>query len=195
MLSALLYLLMTASLAALPFGVLVTTYFGEADLRSAGSGNIGATNAWRVYGPRVGLLTLSADILKGLLPVALAPHALGEAGPSFLSLVALAAFAGHCYTPLLAFRGGKGVATTFGAFLGLAPIAALLAALCWAVVVKLTRTSSLGALSALVVLLAAVAAWPPHRPYLAVTVALCVGILWRHRDNIRRLREGAERKV
>jgi glycerol-3-phosphate acyltransferase PlsY len=176
----------TALLAAVPFGQLAAAVIADVDLRAAGSGNIGATNAARVGGPRLGALTLGLDVGKGLLPVLLA----GALAPDAAGALGLVAVAAHCYSPYLGLRGGKGVATGAGALLGLAPVPTLGLLALWALVVSLTRRSSLGALAAAVAappLLAATA--PAAAPWAAGIAAL---ILVRHAPNLRRLRAGAE---
>ncbi len=180
-------------LAAVPFGLVLTSLLSDVDIRAAGSGNIGATNVYRLAGRTMGALALAGDVLKGFAP-ALAAHWVFE-GNLGLSLTILAAFAGHCYSPYLAFRGGKGVATSMGAFLATAPVAAVLAAGVWVAVVVFTRKSSLGALAGLAAILATLAALPAARPLLPVAAIVGALMLWRHRDNIRRLLGGEESRI
>lgn len=187
------FLLATFLLAAVPFGLVLTSLLSDVDIRSAGSGNIGATNVYRLAGRTMGALTLAGDVLKGFLP-ALAAHWVFD-GPVGLSLTILAAFLGHCYSPYLAFRGGKGVATSMGGFLATAPVAAVLAAGVWIAVVVFTRKSSLGALAGLAAILAVLAALPPARPLLPVAIVVGALMLWRHRENIRRLLGGDESRI
>lgn len=183
------YLFLTYMVASFPTGMAVAAFVDGTDIRRTGSGNIGATNVTRLLGPRYGALTLLGDALKGFLFVALAPWVLPSAW--FAGLVALVAFAGHCWSAYLEFRGGKGVATAAGATLALAPWAVLGATAVWAAVVKLSHKASVGALIASPVAVALCAWLHPHA--LWVTIALTLGIVLRHRTNIRRLLAGTER--
>lgn len=186
---ALFYLLLTYMVASIPTGAILSALYADVDLSQHGSGNIGATNAARVVGRGVGIATLVGDTLKGFLPVALAP--LVWSAPWFQEATALVAFVGHCWSAYLVFRGGKGVATTAGAMLALAPLPTGLTILAWGGVVAVTRKSSLGALSC-VFLLPLLVAWlePAHG---FVTLLLALGVALRHVDNVRRLISGTER--
>lgn len=183
------YLFLTYLLASVPTGYLLAALYADVDLRTQGSGNIGATNAGRVVGTGVALVTLAGDAFKGWLPVMLASW-LNPSG-WFLGAVAVTAFLGHCYSGYLEFRGGKGVATVAGVMLALAPGATLLAALIWAGVVAGTRRSSLGALVAAGLLPLLV--WWLSTEWLLLTLILAAGVVSRHRENIERLMAGSER--
>ena len=183
------YLLLAYLIASVPTGAILAVLYADVDLREHGSGNIGATNAARVVGKTLGVLTLVGDLLKGLLVV------LGAYGVSdavwYPGLVALAAFAGHCWSAYLDFKGGKGVATSAGALLALAPLPTLLVAAGWAGVVAVTKKSSLGALSSVVLLPLLVVWLAPDQAWVALLLA--VGVALRHGDNVRRLIAGTER--
>ncbi len=177
-------------LGNVPFGyVLVKLRTGE-DVRSFGSGNTGATNVGRVLGRKAGLAVLLADALKGLTAVLLA----SLIGPAASAGAAFGAVAGHCYSPWLRGRGGKGVATMFGAFAILAPICAVFAAIVLTAVAALTRTMSAGSLAAAVALV--VSSWWFAMPTEVTLAALLSSLLviWRHRGNIQRLRRGEEHR-
>jgi len=176
-------------IGSLPTGYILAALAGV-DIRESGSGNIGATNVARVVGMRQGILTLAADTLKGLVPVATA-HQLGVDAPT-AGLVAAAAFLGHLYPVFLKFRGGKGVATALGVFLGLAPMATLIIILVFAVVVMISRTVSLSSMAAAVA--APVTFWILSYSWISIGVSAFIAlmILLRHRDNIQRLRAGTE---
>ncbi|MGH7728806.1 MAG: glycerol-3-phosphate 1-O-acyltransferase PlsY, partial [Vulcanimicrobiaceae bacterium] len=133
-------------LGSIPFGVIASRLFYGRDLRSAGSGNIGAANALRTHGLAFGVLVLVLDALKGAAAVLLARALLG--GEPAAAVAAAAAVLGHCYTPWLRFRGGKGVATLLGALAALTPLAGLVFALVWLLAVLPSRFSSLGSLLA-----------------------------------------------
>ena len=186
---ALFYLLLTYMVASVPTGLVLGALLADVDITAHGSGNIGATNANRVLGRRVGALTLAGDFLKGFLPVALAGWV--DAPGWYPGAVALVAFAGHCWSAYLCFRGGKGVATSAGAMAALAPVPTLLAALAWGAVVAATRRSSVGALVSIAALPLAVAWLAPA--WLWCTGLLCIGVLARHHENIQRLMAGTER--
>lgn len=169
---------------AVPFGLLVARVYGGTDLRAAGSGNIGATNATRVLGKGAGALTLLGDVMKGFLPVWLAA---AQGTPGVGLWAAGAAVAGHVFPVYLGFRGGKGVATGFGVLMALHFPTALTAFVIWVAAAKLSRVSAVGALSAYVTL-PLVAWWlGPDRPFLVLTCLISVLVLARHRDNVRKL--------
>jgi glycerol-3-phosphate acyltransferase PlsY len=177
-------------LGSFPSGVVVSRLMLGQDIRGAGSGNIGAANAARVGGMKAGVLVGLLDVLKGVVAV-LIGRALGlDAGG--LAWVACAAVLGHDFSIVLRFRGGKGVATTFGVMLVLAPVGTLLAALVWVAVLLKTGYSSLASLLALAILplsLALTRAAPAH--VLAAFALLLLGMV-KHRVNIVRLLSGTE---
>ena len=178
------------ALGSVPFGLLLTRAFGAGDLRSIGSGNIGATNVLRTGRKGLAAATLLLDALKGLAAVLLAYRLF----PEVAGLAALGAILGHCFPVWLGFKGGKGVATMMGISLGLGwPIGATYAAV-WLAVLGLTRISSLAGMSAAIA--APIAAWATGHaglaPILAVIAAL---VLWLHRGNIARLQAGTEAKL
>ena len=167
------------------------------DLRSQGSGNLGATNVLRVLGARIGLLVFLVDIAKGALPVWFLPPLTGATG-DVLTWTAVAcgvaAILGHIRPVFLGFKkGGKGVATACGVFLALAPLQAALSLLIFIVVVLASGYVSLASLTgavALPVLLAATVGW--RSPLFVVSVVTFVFVVWTHRANIERLRGGTE---
>jgi glycerol-3-phosphate acyltransferase PlsY len=181
---------------SVPYGLLLTRAFTGVDVRTVGSGNIGATNAARAGGRGLGGLVLALDVLKAVLPILLA-RALLQGAPTadaWVTAVAAAAFAGHVYPVWLRFKGGKGVATGLGIFAVLAPWAALGGAATFAVVYGATRTSSLGSLAGTAVCAAAAfitSAPGSLTPWAGLFIALV--IVWRHRENLRRLARGEEK--
>ena len=191
---AITFLVCTFLLGAVPSGLVVTALGTDVDIRSAGSGNIGATNVFRLTGRWPGILTLTGDVLKGFIPTLISHFVMGG-GAWIVSATILAAFLGHCYSPYLSFRGGKGVATAMGAFLAAAPLVAIIAAGAWIGVVSATRKSSLAALAGLGVLLLGTATLPGARPMFPVAVFVGVLMLGRHRSNIHRLLLGRESRV
>jgi glycerol-3-phosphate acyltransferase PlsY len=174
------------------------------DLREHGSGNLGATNAFRILGPRYGAPVLLVDIVKGAIPVLfIAPlfAAASPLGPTGIrTLAALAAVAGHIWSPFVSFRGGKGVATAAGAFLALSPLATLVGIIVWAALALGTRYFSVGSIGGSLVLPLTVGIEARLRgtpqPWVLVgtAVILAVAIVIRHRSNIARLRRGEENR-
>jgi acyl phosphate:glycerol-3-phosphate acyltransferase len=180
-------------IGAIPVGFVVARLRGGVDIRRRGSGNIGATNVLRTLGPMAGALTLAGDVAKGYAAVAVARALDGP--PGVAALAAVLAVVGNCWPVYLGFRGGKGVATGLGALLALIPWAVLPAAAVWGVTTGASRYVSLGSVAACIALpvVAAFLGYPLH----AVVAAAAVGalIVWRHRDNLQRLRAGTERRL
>lgn len=168
------------------------------DLRREGSGNLGATNTYRLLGVKAALPVLVVDVLKGWIPVSLFPLALDiGAAEGWILVFGAAAILGHVFSFWVVFRGGKGVATSTGVFLGLAPWALAMGLGVWIVTVAATRFVSLGSILAAVFLPLAVA-FTPHRGgsmALPFTVALAGFVIWAHRGNIRRLLKGEESRI
>ena len=178
-------------LGAIPFGLLLARFFADMDIRTAGSGNIGATNVNRVLGRKLGAATLLCDIVKGMVPVILA-RALLPGETEAQVWIGFAAFIGHCFPIYLKFRGGKGVATMFGVLAILSFFTALVTFAIWFVAARLSKISSLGALAA-ASLLPFVSYYFMGNLRVAFIFLLMTSILmYRHKDNIRRLREGKE---
>jgi len=191
-------------LGAAPFGFLMARSRGV-DIRTVGSGNIGATNVGRVLGVRLGLAVFAFDVLKGFLPTFLALKAHGVSWgsteiPLFVALVGLAAIAGHNWPVYLRFRGGKGVATSCGVFIALFWPGLLISVAVWGVVVALTRYVSLGSIFGGWALLGS-ALWLQDDAFgggkfLTAFAALgAILAIVRHRSNIARLLRGAEKKI
>jgi glycerol-3-phosphate acyltransferase PlsY len=179
-------------LGSIPFGVLLARARGV-DLKKVGSGNIGATNAARALGKKIGVIVLLLDTLKAWAPTAAALWL--RLGSEVAAATAFAAFAGHIYSPWLKGRGGKGVACGLGAFLALAPLSAGIAAAVCIIVVAVTRLGSLGSLLGAASLLPSL--WFLHEPraYFVLGAVMFVLILWRHRENIDRMLHRRENKL
>ena len=185
-------------LGSIPFGLLLAKLLGGADVRKAGSGNIGATNVARVAGPLPGILTLALDAGKGWLAVWLASR-IAQGDAAVMVICGVFALVGHCFPIWLRFRGGKGVATAAGIFAALCPEALLAALILFALVVWFWRFVSLGSLAAaasiplLVYLL-----WAPHfapPPIVDIgTISIAALVIYQHRGNIGRLVRGEEPK-
>ena len=179
-------------LGSIPSGVLLARRRGV-DLRSVGSGNIGATNVARALGRKAGVVVLVLDALKGLAAVLVA-LAFGAREP-ILAGVGLAAVLGHLFPVWLKLHGGKGVATSVGVLLGLVPAAGAAAAGAYLVVYGKTRMSSLGSLTGATAAALAAPFVASSLPRLALAVVLFLTIVVTHRDNIRRLLRGEEGRV
>jgi glycerol-3-phosphate acyltransferase PlsY len=196
----LLLLLLGAFLVgSVPFGWIFARWKGI-DLTSVGSGNIGATNAARALGRPIGALVLLLDAGKAFLPTWLARRygaalpdlGLPGAGPA---LIGFAAICGHVFSPWLSGKGGKGVASSLGVFLAVAPLSALIAAGVWVVVYALSRLSSLGSLLGAVALVAAMLLRREPLGHLAVVGLTFALVVARHTENIKRLLARKEGKV
>jgi glycerol-3-phosphate acyltransferase PlsY len=171
---------------AVPFGVLIAKWLGV-DIREHGSGNIGATNVTRVLGPIPGAIVLVLDALKGALPTWLAIRYSGE--PFTVMTTGFFAILGHCFSPFLEFRGGKGVATAMGVFIVLAPEFVGFGILVFGAVLQMTKVPALGSLAgALTIAIAFVV----HREREAAILAFIVLALlvYTHRTNLAKLRKG-----
>lgn len=205
---------------SVPFGLIVARAKGI-DLRAHGSGNIGATNAMRVLGKRLGLMCFGLDVAKGAAPVLVSGALMGVLGRGSVDAtqasmwmgVGLAAVLGHVFPLYLRFKGGKGVATAFGAMAAYWPwmTLATMAALCvWIVVARLTRYVSAASIAAALALPAAavagvLAGWPLGTdgarnagagwPFAGMAIGLGALVIWRHRGNLARLRAGTERRM
>jgi len=176
-------------LGSIPFGLLLTRAFGKGDIRDIGSGNIGATNVLRTGSKGLAAATLLLDAAKGALAVWLAQRFWG-----FELHAAAGVLVGHLYPLWLRFRGGKGVATFLGILVPLLPIAALVYAVVWLSLLVLVRISSVAGILAAVSapVTATVVGDSARFPLLA---GLAVLVVWKHRDNIRRLLAGEEPRV
>jgi glycerol-3-phosphate acyltransferase PlsY len=185
-------LLVAYLLGSIPFGYLLVRWKTGGDVRAAGSGNIGATNVLRTTGRLSGVATLLLDIGKGYLAVWIARQWTDESA-LWMSLAALAVMAGHAYSVFLGFKGGKAVASFVGAFLCLTPFALGMETIVFVVVVGWTRYISLGSIIGAATFPLAV--WlllqPPAPIWIAAIIASAF-IIYKHRSNIERLRQGRE---
>ncbi len=186
-----LLLLLFYLIGAIPTGVILTRLAGLGDIRKAGSGNIGATNVYRVGGRRLGILTLIGDTLKGLLPM-LYIVSIPAFSPGQVGVAALALFIGHCFPIYLLFKGGKGVATALGVFLVLSPVAVLGSLLVFAGVLWKWRFISLASISAAFVTPFLVLLDTRSLPIFVASLMIGVLVIGRHSGNIERLRNGSE---
>ncbi len=193
-------------IGSIPVGYIIARAKGV-DIRTEGSGNVGATNVNRVLGASAGVYTLVGDICKGLLGVSLVyllsqtqyqvPQHIGFTTESFAPSVGFFTILGHCFSPFLKFKGGKGVATSLGVFLLVCPLYLLVAVGLFAILVKATRYVSLGSLSAALILPVLVLMFEgSQNPILLLSTLLTAAlVVFRHIGNIKRLLNGTESKL
>jgi glycerol-3-phosphate acyltransferase PlsY len=178
-------------LGSIPFGLVLTKFAGTQDLRSIGSGNIGATNVLRTGRKGLAAATLLCDMLKGTVAVVIAGYV---GGPDAAMLAGLAAFLGHLFPVWLKFKGGKGVAVYIGVLLGLFWPAALVFCVLWLATAATTRYSSLSGLVASFV--TPIFLWWFDQPALAsLLVVMTLLLFYVHRENIKRLQAGTEGRI
>jgi len=182
---------------ACPWGLWLGRWFRGVDVRGLGSGNLGATNVYRSLGPALGISTLALDMLKGALPVWLTPalpiaDSFPGGGEACSLAVGFAAIAGHVWTVFAGFKGGKGVATTFGVVAVIAPWAALNLAVVYLAILARTRIFSVSSLACAWLLPLAVGLFTEAKPYLMLAGLLSGLMLYCHLANLRRLALGEE---
>ena len=177
-------------IGSIPFGLIIGRLFYRTDIRSQGSGNIGAMNALRTLGKGGAVAVLLLDALKGFVPTILVVWLLGD--QLLGSLVATAAVLGHCFSPWLRLRGGKGVATSFGAIFALCWPAGLIAVAGWLLGALVTRYSSVGSLLGSIAAPVAIWAFSASLVETLYGVVAALLIVFTHRQNIARLRAGTE---
>jgi glycerol-3-phosphate acyltransferase PlsY len=187
-------------LGSIPTGLLVARARGV-DIRAVGSGNIGATNVARGLGKSWAIAVLLADAAKGFVPVFVARHFIPTLSPTAVALAGLSAIVGHMFTIFLRGHGGKGVATSLGVALGLSPPLALVCLAVYAIAYATTRLSSLGSLLGIwsfpvvAIVCGAITGRPLAHEYVALSAATALLVTIRHRDNIRRLLSGQEKRA
>ncbi len=186
-------LVLSYFIGSIPNGLIFGKMFWKVDLREHGSGNIGATNAWRVLGKKAGILIFILDFLKGVIPVLIAMNFIGTAWS--MVIIGVMAIAGHVFSIFTAFQGGKAVATGLGVVTVMMPEIALIVFLVWLAIVFATRYVSLGSIvsSILVPILTVYFEYP--LPFFDFGVFTATLIVMRHRPNIKRLLNGTENKI
>lgn len=192
--TAALLLLAAYLIGAIPTSFMVARVVRGIDLRQHGSGNLGATNAFRVLGWRAAVPIFVVDIAKGFLPTFFFPRLDGSEWIGWALLYGAAAIIGHVFSIYVGFRGGKGVATGAGVFLALAPAAVLGTTVVWSVLVFATGYVSLASLAAAAVLPLLIALTGAPSAVLALSIALATFVIYAHRANIRRLLRGEEHR-
>lgn len=182
-------------IGAVPFGLVFSNLFSGVDIRTVGSGNIGATNVLRAAGKMAAILTLIMDAMKGLIPVLIVRSVFQDDVITVLS--GTAAILGHNFPVYLKFKGGKGVATSYGVVFGVFPWIGFICLLIWVLVAYIWRYSSLSALVAFASFLGLtfLANSPLSKPYGFLSLFIFGMIYYRHRENIKRLLSGTEPKI
>jgi glycerol-3-phosphate acyltransferase PlsY len=191
--------LIAYALGSIPFGLLIVKAMCGGDVRKSGSGNIGAANVSRTAGAVPGLVTFLLDAAKGYLPVWLAARWSGGSA-RWLTIAAVCAVLGHMFPVWLKFRGGKGVATSLGAFIPICGKAVIAAVVLWIIVAVFWRYVSLASIAAAAAMpiLVYVLYAPGHAPATIVsagTMFIAVMVIWKHRENVQRLLDGTESRV
>lgn len=179
-------------IGSIPVGLIIGNVFWKKDLRRYGSRNIGATNAWRVLGKKAGILVFILDFLKGQLGVMLGACVIGT--PVALVLGGFFAVIGHVFPIFAGFHGGKGVATGLGVLSILMPKVMLIVFMVWLVLTLLTRYVSIASVFSAVLAPILAGIFKEPLPYSAFALAAAVIVVWRHRENLKRLREGRENR-
>lgn len=179
---------------SIPFGVLIGRARGV-DVRAVGSGNIGTTNVWRALGPVAGALVFALDVLKGVAGPLIGHWLIAGSNPWGIAGCGIAAVLGHTFSPFLGFKGGKGIATSLGALLGLMPLVGVLIFSIWGVVLALTRMISAASVACCVLLPILALALHAPWPYFAVALAMSVVAFVKHLPNLKRIRAGVEPRV
>jgi len=186
-------------LGSIPVGWIVARLFFKTDIRKTGSGNIGATNALRQFGTTVGVLVLLLDMAKGITAVLLA-KGIYEIGHPLIAICGLLAILGHVFPVWLKFKGGKGVATAAGVFIALTPWSIPIVLMIFIIIVAITRYVSLGSIIAALSLLAlngykVLSSETKDYALLILVFLVVVMIIYKHKENISRLRNGKENKI
>lgn len=177
---------------SIPFGLIAGKIKGI-DITKTGSGNIGATNVLRTLGPTAGGIVFVCDFLKGTIPVLAASALLND--PLKIILCGIFAIAGHMYSPFVKFKGGKGVATTLGVLLGIAPLIFLLTAIIMIIIIAATRYVSLGSIVGAVSFSLFMFLSKQPLAYTFSSLLICLLIIYKHIPNIKRLIDGTENKL
>lgn len=174
-------------LGSFPTGVILTRRKFGIDVREMGSGNIGATNVTRVFGWYAGVLVFVVDFMKGAIPVWMVKDVYRETDPWMITAMGVGLVTGHCYSIFLRFRGGKGVATSFGCLAVLSPPLGAITGVIYLSLLAFTKISALGSLGGLLTVLIYLVVVRPDPPFIALALAIAFVVLLRHQSNISRL--------
>lgn len=178
---------------SIPVGYLLCRFIKKIDIKKYGSGNIGATNVYRVAGGKLASVVLILDILKGLLPVIAVKHL--SLPPYYAISAGIFSIIGHNFSIFLRGKGGKGVSTGFGAIIGLFPLPALCCFLVWLGVVMSTRYVSLGAIASSILLPVFTYLFQKDIIFITTGIIICIFIIYAHRSNIKRLLAKKENRI
>jgi len=180
-------------LGSIPFGYIVGKLFKKMDIREFGSGNIGATNAFRILGPSLASLVIIGDVGKGLLSIYLVKYFYIDS-TLLLAIAGLAVICGHDWSLFLGFKGGKGIATTFGVVFALNPIISILAVTVWVIVLIISRYASLSSICALISIFIFTILFKQPYEYIVFSAIIIILGIFKHKENIERLRSKKESK-
>lgn len=181
-------------LGSIPFGYIVGKLFKKVDIRELGSGNIGASNAFRILGPSLASLILIGDIGKGILSIYLVRY-FNIDNLLILTIAGLVVILGHDWSLFLGFKGGKGIATTFGVVFALNPTISILAVTIWVIVLIITKYTSLSSILAMISILVFTILFKQPYEYIVFSAIIIVLSIFKHKENIKRLKLGKERKI
>ena len=187
MIPTIILLLFSFLCGSIPFAFIISKLFYGIDIRTKGSGNPGATNVWRVVGKKPAAATFALDVLKGLIPVLAAEQYFPDAGLAVPIACGFCAAAGHIWTPFLKFRGGKGVATGFGIFLGLAPLPVSFSFAIFCLLLFSTKMVAVGSIGAAVSLPLFLFLFKAQKNIIAISILLAIIVVWRHKQNIKNI--------
>ncbi|OGS45916.1 MAG: acyl-phosphate glycerol 3-phosphate acyltransferase [Elusimicrobia bacterium RIFOXYD2_FULL_34_15] len=187
-----LFFILSFLIGSIPMAYLISKIFYGIDIREHGSGNPGATNVWRVLGKIPGSITFLFDFSKGFFPVLISKKIFPDASLYVPMITGFLAITGHIWTPFLRFRGGKGVATSFGVFLGLNPIAALIALTVFVITLSVTKLVAIGSIFAAITLPIVLFILKEQSILKYISIVLAIIIIWRHKSNIKKILKGTE---
>ncbi|MHC2995366.1 MAG: glycerol-3-phosphate 1-O-acyltransferase PlsY [Candidatus Atribacteria bacterium] len=180
-------------LGSIPFGYIIGKLFKKTDIREYGSGNIGTTNAFRILGPSLASLVLIGDIGKGIFSIYLVRF-LNIDNLFILTIAGLAVICGHDWSLFLRFKGGKGVATTFGVIFSFNLVISILAVIVWVIIIIFTKYASLASISSLTAVVIFMILLKQPYEYVIFSIIILILTVFRHKENIKRLRLGKEKK-
>lgn len=181
-------------LGSLPFGYIMGKLFKKVDIREFGSGNIGASNVLRTLGPLLASLVIIGDVGKGILSIYLVKY-FNIDSSLILAIAGLAVICGHDWSLFLGFKGGKGIATTFGVVLALNPTISILAVTVWGVVLITSKYASLSSICALISILIFTILFKQPYEYIVFSAIILIIAIFKHKENIKRLKSKKERKI
>jgi len=187
-------LLICYLIGSIPFGYVFAKLIKKIDLREYGSGNIGAANAFRILGPWTASLVLIGDIGKAFVSIYLMRF-LNYEQPLFLALAGLAVICGHDWSVFLGFKGGKGIAATFGVLLALSRLISLIGIVAWLIISCISGYASLASISSLFIILIFMFIFGQPYEYIIFSIVVLIIAIIRHKENIKRLKSGQERKI